>query len=797
MNIRLSHFFYLLTFFFFSLSVSSFAQTPPNRYIVHGVLNLEPAMNHGMSAMNKMVNAGCNAVALTVMWDRIYPKADSKGDWAQIDNQINYVVNTLHVKLIIRIHLGRHIAFTPGFWALEEAAADFKGKPLTYYYDNDHFSFAHQPSIEKAAGFVKEVCQRYKDLQKQGQILFISVVNTPQQELGYAYENQQYPNPSYFAVFDHSKWSMIKWKEWAKTKYQTIRTLNSYWGTNYKQFLEVEPYVNWFNTKDSFRGLRGKDWYLFRHQLLKSHIDQMSDAVKSVDPSYKVSCEFGGIADNLSLLRGTFAFKNLTEKADIIKTSVDAFQGDGIQGDLVVSNLRPGQKFYTEIAHFDQPTPESLRNYVDRAIEYGCEVVMLYVDYDNGKDVEKILPAVQEGVYWKDKPSPPIVFADSMKYRLSQLIDNREAVVEDWRIRSNNGKKKIRIIYDEDLVHDKQVIDNPLPDIPDPGPDPDPGPGPGPDPGGPVTPPDPPKPPVQEGPNETPIENFKDYTQQIVVNQPFVFRIPENLYIDPDGYIAYIEMTESPRWVNFNKFEFSFYGKAPSLGKTKIKLKIYDNKGASLESVMYIESIPPAIDFELIKADYFDVPIEGWGLLQNNRNLYLEDLPKKLNVLARCNLDSVKFHFELTGPYKFKNISERPPYNLFGEGRGLEFPVGTYTLKANAYQRDTLITFKTVTFNVKYSTDSSQNIITDWVVYPNPFENICNVKLPLEEDYSALDFTLYTTAGKRIAIKKENIKLVNNVAYIDLGIIDIITGSYILEISKAGTPLKRIRVVKI
>jgi hypothetical protein len=791
MNIRLSHYFYLLTLFLFSLSVSSFAQTPPQKYIVHGVLNLEQNLNHGISAMNKMVGAGCNAVALTIMWDRIYPKADSKADWAQIDNQVNHIVNNLHVKLILRIHLGRHIALTQGFWNLDEAVTDFKGKPLTHYYDNNHFSFAHQPSIEKAAGFVREVCQRYKDLQSRGQILFISVVNTPQQELGYAYENQQYPNPSYFAVFDHSKWSMIKWKDWARTKYQTIRTLNSYWGTSYKQFSEVEPYVNWFNTKDSFRGLRGKDWYLFRHLSLKSHIDQMTAAVKSVDPSYKVACEFGGIADNLSLQRGTFAFKNLTEKVDIVKTSVDAFQGDGIQGDLVISNLRAGQKFYTEIAHFDQATAESLRNYVDRAVEYGCEQILLYVDYDNGKDVEKILPAVQEGVYWLNKPSPPIVFADSMKYRLSQLIDNREAVVEDWRIRSENGKKKVKIIYDEDLVHDKQVIDNPLPDLPDPGPDPDPGPGPGP------VIPDPPKPPLQEGPNELPIENLKDFTQQIVVNQPFVFRIPENLFIDPDGYIAYIEITDAPNWVNFNKFEFSFYGKAPSLGKTKIKLKIYDNKGASLESVMYIESIPPAIDFELIKADYFDVPIEGWGLIQNNRVLYLEGLPEQLNILARCNLDSVNFHFDLNGPYKFKNISERLPYNLFGEGRGRTFPIGTYTLTAKAYKKDTLITFKTVQFTVKYSTDSTQHMLTDWLVYPNPFENICNVKLPIEEDYNTLDFVLYTTAGKRIAVKKENIKLVNNVAYIDLGIIDIIAGIYILEINKAGATLKRIRVVKI
>lgn len=780
----------LAIFVWLGFSSSAVAQLSPKRYIVHGVLNLETAMNHGFGAMDKMVKAGCNAVALTVMWDRIYPKPNSTPNWAQIDNQINHVINDLGVKLIIRIHLGRHIASTTGFWAPEESVVDFRGKPLTYYYDNNHFSFAHQPSIEKAAGFVKEVCERYKDLQKRGHILFMSVVNTPQQEMGYAYENQQYPSPSYVAIFDHSKWSMIKWKDWAKTKYQTIRTLNSYWGTTYKTFPDVEPYVNWFAPKDSFRGLRGKDWYYFRHISLKGYVDRMAEAVKSVDSTYKIACEFGGVADNLSLLRGTFGFKNLSEKYDIVKTSIDAFQGEELQADLVVSNLAPKQKFYTEIAHFDQATAESLRDYVDRSIDYGCEVIMLYVDYDNGKDVEKILPAVKEGVAWINRDSPPIVFADSVKYRLSQLIDDREGIVRDWKDKSNNGKRKIRIIYDEDIIHEKQVIDNPLPDLPDPEPNPDPG-------SGPVIQPDPPKPPLQDGPNLIPIVTYEGYTQQIVINQPFVFRIPENLFVDPDGYIAYIEMMEAPNWLHFNKFEFSFYGRPPVLGKVKIKLKIYDNKGGSLDSYLYIESIPPAINFELIKADYFDVPIEGWGAMSNNRVLYLEALPEKLNILASCNLDSVNFHFDLSGPYKFKNVSERLPFNLFGEGRGLKFPVGTYTLTAGAYKKDTLITAKTIQFTVVSSTDSTKNTIANWQAYPNPFERVCNVKLPVEESGNDLSFSIYTSAGKKIAIRKENIQIKQHVAYIDLSNMGFPAGNYLLEISKNGQPLKLLRISKI
>ena len=71
--------------------------------------------------------------------------------------------------------------------------------------------------------------------------------------------------------------------------------------------------------------------------------------------------------------------------------------------------------------------------------------------------------------------------------------------------------------------------------------------------------------------------------------------------------------------------------------------------------------------------------------------MYLDLLPEKLNILARCNLDSVDFVFNLTGPYKFSRTSDRLPYNLFGEGRGLKFPVGTYTLSAKAYKKDSVI----------------------------------------------------------------------------------------------------------
>lgn len=745
---------------------------PTKRYVCQGVGNLDASDNNAIATMNKMVDIGCNSVLLTVYWDRVYPLATSKPNFSQLDNQINHAINKLGIKVAIRIHVGRNYELTKGFWEKEDAMLDFKGNVLTEYYNNNHFSFAHQPSIDKTTGFVKEVCERYKNYQKSGKIIFISVVNTPQQELGYAFQNQQWPSKQYPAMFDHSKWAMIRFKNWAKQKYTNLKTLNAYWNNNFRDFGDVSPYVNLFNIQDSFRGLSGKDWYVFRHLMLKNYYEQIIDAIKSVDPTYKVACEFGGIADNLSLLRSTYAFKDLTAKADILKTSTE-----GLQGDLGVSNLNPNQKLYTEVAFFDLQTSEDLKNYVKRSMEYGCEFMMLGVESNDTKEFEKILPAVQEAVRWIDKPVTPTVFDDSTKYRLSQLIDNKDIILNDWRVKSDNGKKKIKAILEEDIIVENKKSIIPIPDAID------------------ST-----KtiifPPKQDGPNQPPGESVKNYTKDIIVNTGFQFRIPDDLYYDTDGYIIFMEVLEKPSWANFNAYELRFFGRASILGKNKVRIRVTDNNGASFESTIYLNVVPPNIDFEVMTADYFDMPLKTWGMIEDKSIIYLNILPPKLNILANCNLDSVEVHFDLIGPYKFNRISDRLPFNLFGEGRGLEFPVGTYILNAKAYRNDTVVSSKRVQFFVSKSNILLEDKMLDWQVYPNPFEQVCNIKIPDNEELADLEFILFTSNGQKKVLKKDLLLFNNKIVNIDLNNLDVPSGNYILEVNKSGKLLKRTRISK-
>lgn len=225
-------------------------------------------------------------------------------------------------------------------------------------------------------------------------------------------------------------------------------------------------------------------------------------------------------------------------------------------------------------------------------------------------------------------------------------------------------------------------------------------------------------------------------------------------------------------------------------------MRVYDNAGGMLESAIFVEIVPPIIDFELIKGDYFDVPIQPFGYIPNKRTLYLDALPDLTNVIAHCNLDTINMVFELNGPYKFKRSSDKIPYNLFGEGRGLKFPVGTYTLSAKAYKQDSVISSKTIQFFVKASTNASGNIIQDWNAYPIPFQQVCNIKIPETEDAEKLSFAYYSMSGKKQPIKKEYVNIVDKTAYIDLGHADIPTGNYIIEISRDTEVIKTIRVSK-
>lgn len=754
------------------------AQNTPNRHVAYGILNLENKVEWGIANMTMMKNLGCNAVQISIRWDYIYPTANSEPDWRQIDNQVNHAVKNLNQKVAFRIHLGREFSKTKGFWTEVESVKDFRGENLTVYYNNNHFSFAASNPLDKAKKFVAEVCERYKYLQDSGNLLFISTVNTPQQEAGYTYENTPPKTEPYTAVYDHSEWSMIKWREFLVKKYKTPERLSLYWGEKFSSFNKADPYVNWWNTKASFRGQRGKDWYYFRHNLFKNYMDELASAIKKVDSRIKVAYEYGGVTDDFSVLRSTLAFKNLSQKADILKTSAA-----GIQADICTSNLQAGQKYYSEVASWDQGTQQELKDYVHRSMVYGTEYFSLYNEYVTDENMQKFRPAIQEAVRWINTPvSTSKVETDSVSYRVSSLIDNFEAVVKDWEKRTDKGKKRIFVHLEEDLIYDNENFVDTL-KLPPPRPV---------DTTSTVTPP-----PTATNPSNSPPEVGYNYAFEATVGQSINEGIPNNLFKDPDGFIAFIKIVSGPEWLFFNQFENKFFGVAEQIGTYKVRLQICDNSGNCIESAIDFAVSPPNVKFEVIRDNYFDEPIESFGSVVNNRLFNLADFPFELNFLLNSNIDSVDVQFILNGAMHFERYSSQSPHSLFRESRALKLPVGDYTLEVKLFKKGEEQTVQNRIVHFKVRSDNNETIdLDDWTGYPNPFGSTYNVKIPNEYDLTKVTFTIVDLKGATFYVKPQAFLFSSDVVSINLESIITEGGIYFLRVEADGKLIKQHKIVK-
>lgn len=753
------------------------------RRIALTLLNLDNKSDYGLNWIRVMRRAGCNTVIIPVRWEVIYDIKNSKADYKLIDKQIA-LASELGMTICIRIHLGRQFSRIDGFWEEKNSMIDFRGKPQTYYWDNNHFSFAHPPSYAKAKEFIKEVCERYKSYQQKGEVLFVNISSTPDQEAGFYYRNQQWPGETYAAVYDHSDASMKDLQEQMKAKYENVNTLNTYWGTKFLEFKDVVPFVNWYNTQSCFVGKRGKDWYMARTNQLKYFLKETGDAVKSVDPTFKICYDFGSMTDSQSLLRGTFAVKTLSEHADFIKHNDEEKDWSF---DILAHNIT--KPIYNEIYHFQRYTIQEIANVMDWYFENGSSLVAIIVANDD-RDLDMARQAVEKVVGWYDKPIKPVVTDKTMDVYLSQLIDTYDKVFERWDYLTEKRTKRVAINLIEDIMQKEKITVQPYktPEqlaveygyyTPPTG-------------EGVIVPPPPFDPKDTTNLKPTAVRRFTP--KPLIVKQPFLAWLDNDIFADRDGYIATIEMLKGPEWLVFRRDGFFFTGTPPNIGKFEVRLKAYDNRGASAEDTFTFEVIPPVINFQGIEADYFDIPLRFIGPITEGKTMYYSDLPESMNIIAECNVDSISMDFELTGPYLVESISEKPPFSLFKEGRGFLPPIGTYSLKATATKGDSVVTSKTVSFTINDTRENKQ--LPDWITYPNPFADVCNVKIPSEIDVNKLEFVLYDAVGKRYGINKSQLTTINNVTYINLRRNQLNQGVYFLKVFQGDAELHTAKVVK-
>jgi hypothetical protein len=533
------------------------AQTPTEanqRYWALLLLNLSEERDYELEVIRQAASAGMNSVVITVFWDKVYRTSpNGPGDWAKFDNQVQ-LATSLGMKVAFRIFVGRNTAYLNGFWTEAESTKDYKQNPLRETYDYTSFSFLHQPSVNKAADFVKQVTERYKYLQETSKILFISVVTTPTQETGYHPVNIPINGgfrDAYLTIFDYSDFYKKGFIEWVRGKYKKLVRLNLLWGADYKSFEDVLPSVTPWDPKESFFGRRGKDWYIYRHLILKQFNDQMIDVVKGVDQSIPFVPEFGAVIDDMSGIRGTLAFQDLCSKADGVKIHDSEQYDHRWMMDVIRSNSRPDQWVMNEVFYADYLAKSEYYEQIDECFASGAKLVCFVLSTPG--HVAAVRDVIRNSAdKWVNKPMEPIVPKDTVSYLLSRVVDRGiydVGTYSSWKsiARGSAIPKPVFVKLNEDLLKDEYwaAAANSVPYLLNPIP-----------------------------------------MQIIAISRNFTYRILSDTFADYDGVIAKIEIPVLPSWLRYQ--DGQLIGTPTALGDTRLLVRGIDDEGGTTDAYLTI-----------------------------------------------------------------------------------------------------------------------------------------------------------------------------------------------------------------
>jgi Beta-galactosidase/Secretion system C-terminal sorting domain/Putative Ig domain len=519
------------------------------RYVALQMLNLDESPDGANNIINGALDQGCNLVNLTIYWDMVYPTATSSPDWRQPDQQIA-LVTARGAKVSLRIMLARRMNRIEGFWTNAERPQDFNYKPLEGIYGRTSFSLAHQPTVDKAAQFVKTVCQRYSNLQNEGKLLFVSVVNTPIQELGHHYNNYpegdwQTSNPREFlTVYDYCPSAASSFRLWLKNQYKTLSKLNYHWKRQETTWDNLKVPQTYDNQLALYQSRMGKDWYLYSHYTLRSFIHSMISAIKSVNPNFKVINEYGAVIDQLSPLRNTLGFRDLDQQADGTKINNDISYDHRFMMDVVRSN-RPNVLIMNEVFYDGKSSNADYIKQFDECFERGANMVSFVLATYQQFELAKTALRTSAS-RWINQPLASIKPQEQMSYSMSEVLDNDyKKVFNNWQIKAGSSRQPVQINLNEDLLSDeywKPIRNNVLPIV---------------------------KQVIPE--------------RAVKINRAFTYKIPDNTFADLDGEVVRIEAINLPVWLKFENNELS--GTAPnSVAEYNIRLRAIDDENGIVET---------------------------------------------------------------------------------------------------------------------------------------------------------------------------------------------------------------------
>ena len=416
------------------------------------------------SSIETAIKNGCNGIELGVPWDDIYVTRNGPPNWSKLDKQIERIVQ-LGAKVALRVAVHRTYDRADAFWSEENGVHTHKGEYL-YGSNARQFSLGHQPTVDLASDFVGQVARRYNNYQQQGHILFIAVTNSLILEQEYSSASGiRYQADVIPTVTDYSNSMIVGFRAWLATKYGSVAALNTAWGRFYNSYYEIAPpgyYVA--DRYDAFVGKPGKDWYTYRHKVHKAFVDQTTQAIKSVNSSYKVVNGHGSVFDSPSVYRGTLGFKDYAQNTDGVKVDDAPGYNHRFSMDLVRSNLAPGKWVMNEVDGIDYNRVglDAYTDNVTQSFKHGAKMVMFanFADAGGLDYMRQIIQRVRSQG-WMEQPVPDFAPNGTISLKLSKLVESgydQLNVQPQWtQIYNQNGNRPVRVSIDEDLLTDTPV----------------------------------------------------------------------------------------------------------------------------------------------------------------------------------------------------------------------------------------------------------------------------------------------------------------------------------------------------
>ncbi|MFC5412830.1 putative Ig domain-containing protein, partial [Larkinella bovis] len=621
------------------------------RYLAIVIFNYEGDPTSDIERIENAGRMGCNAAEISIHWDGVYPTRNSAPNWKLVDAYVNAALR-MGMKVALRIHLARDPNRLSGFWNNAESMQAADGTRMNFG-QAVQFSFAHQPTLELAKDFVRQVTRHFEYLQQQDQLLFMSVVASPIQEAEYSPRNDR-SGGSYPIPFDYSDPMKQGFRQWLQGRY-SLEALNRRWGSDFSKWEAVVPPP--YNQNDPYisfsRGRWGEDWYVFRHLMLKRFIDETNRTVKEVNGSIQFVNQHGCVWDRQSGLRGTFGFRNLAQNADGLKINDGPDYNHRFSMDVVRSNIRPGGWVCNEVDGLFHQTVSTDRFYeqVAESFEHGARMVTLanFGGWDARNALNRLIhKVVSQGLL--NQPVTQVQTGSNATYKLSSMVlddvsDSQNRASDQWsKAYVQSGRKPVNIVINEDWLEDNANQDprvrQPIPNqtayadklfefsIP---------PATFEDPDGSIT-----KVEITAGlpalglsadgvtisgtptgtgtitvtvravdnknspvttqfqitvlgqnSNQAPVVNKTIEDRTASVGKEFSFRIPDETFKDPDGRIVSIQASDLPVGLSYDAQTYTISGKPTSEGVSTITLKATDDKGTSVSTRFKLTVLKP------------------------------------------------------------------------------------------------------------------------------------------------------------------------------------------------------------